>query len=103
MKEKIFQPLLGRLLIICISALGKIVSENILNPTKCDIQSISRDQIYLDLSLDEVTVHTEIIMGPFDSSVDRVFPTMPWDVSIAEKKSFYDACIQRAEKFNGVS
>lgn len=98
MKEKIFQPLLGRLLIICISAFGKIVSENILNPTKGDIQSISQGQNYLDLPVDEVTVHAEIVIGPFNSSVDRVFPTMPWDVSIDEKKNFYDTCIQRAEK-----
>lgn len=96
-KQKVFQPLIGRLLIICVSPAGQIMSEDLLNPELRKIKYIQPGQLYLDLAFDQVTVHAEITTGPFKHSEDRVFPSMAWDVSAEAKKSFYDSCIQRAE------
>lgn len=96
-KEKVFQPMFGRLLMICASPFGQIENENILDPQKGGVQLISKGQFYNDLPLDEVTVHSEFVLGPFKSDFDREFPVMPWDISISEKKSFYDSCMKRAE------
>ena len=97
MKEKVFQPIFGRLLMICASPFGQIENEKILDPEKGGVQLVSRGQFYNDLPLDEVTVHSEFVLGPFNSNLDREFPIMPWDTSISEKKNFYDSCIKRAE------
>lgn len=96
-KKKVFQPILGRLLMICVSPVGQIENEKILDPEKGGAQLISNGQIYNDFPLDEVTVHSEFVLGPFSSNLDRKFPVMPWDNSISEKKNFYDYCIKRAE------
>lgn len=96
MKQKVFQPLLGRLLIVCVSLDGEIESENLLDPRKQNIQFVRPGQIYLDLPFDEVTVHAEIATGPFRHAEDRVFPTLPWDVSSDAKRDFYNLCIARA-------
>ena len=96
-KQKVFQPLLGRLLIVCVSLDGKVQSENLLDPKKQNIQFVQPGQIYLDLPFDEVTVHAEIATGPFKHSEDRLFPSLPWDVSSDAKRDFYNLCISRAE------
>ena len=96
-KQKVFQPLLGRLLIVCVSLDGKVQNENLLDPKKQNIQFVQPGQIYLDLPFDEVTVHAEIATGPFKHSEDRIFPTLPWDVSSEAKRDFYNLCISRAE------
>ena len=96
-KQKVFQPVLGRLLIVCVTQNGEVESENLLDPEKQNIHFVQPGQTYLDLPFDEVTVHAEIATGPFKHSEDRVFPTLPWDVSNDAKKDFYDLCIRRAE------
>jgi len=96
-KQKVFQPLLGRLLIVCVSLDGKVQSENLLDPNKHNIQFVQPGQIYLDLPIDEVTVHAEIATGPFKHSEDRIFPILPWDVNSDSKREFYNFCISRAE------
>ena len=96
-KQKVFQPLLGRLLIVCVSLDGKVQSENLLDPKKQNIQFVQPGQIYLDLPFDEVTVHAEIATGPFKHLEDRIFPTLPWDVNSDAKRNFYNLCISRAE------
>ncbi len=97
-KQKVFQPVLGRLLIVCVSLDGKVQSENLLEPKKQNIQFVQPGQVYLDLPFDEVTVHAEIATGPFKHSEDRVFPTLPWDVNSDAKRDFYSLCISRAEQ-----
>lgn len=96
-KQKVFQPLLGRLLIVCVSLEGKVQSENLLDPKIQNIKFVQPGQVYLDLPFDEVTVHAEIATGPFKHSEDRVFPTMPWDVDCDAKRDFYNLCISRAK------
>ena len=96
-KQKVFQPLLGRLLIVCASLDGKVQSENLLDPKKQNIQFVQPGQVYLDLPIDEVTVHAEIATGPFKHSEDRIFPTLPWDINSDAKRDFYNLCISRAE------
>lgn len=96
-KQKVFQPLLGRLLIVCVTQNGEVESENLLDPQKQNIHFVRPGQTYLDLPFDEVTVHAEIATGPFRHSEDRVFPPLPWDVSSDLKKDFYDLCILRAQ------
>ena len=96
-KQKVFQPLLGRLLIVCVSLDGKVQSENLLDPQKQNIQFVQPGQVYLDLAFDEVTVHAEIATGPFKHVEDRVFPILPWDVNDDTKRDFYNLCISRAK------
>ena len=96
-KQKVFQPLMGRLLIVCVSLDGKVQSENLLDPKKQSIQFVQPGQIYLDLPFDEVTVHAEIATGPFKHSEDRLFPPLPWDANSEAKRDFYNLCISRAE------
>lgn len=96
-KQKVFQPVLGRLLIVCVSLDGKVQSENLLDPKKQNIQFLRPGQVYLDLPFDEVTVHAEIATGPFNHLEDRVFPTLPWDGNRDAKRDFYNLCISRAK------
>jgi hypothetical protein len=96
-KQKVFQPLIGRLLIVCVSLDGTLRSKNLLDPKKQNIQFVQPGQIYLDLPFDEVTVHAEIATGPFEHLKDRIFPTMPWDVDSDKKRDFYNMCMSSEE------
>jgi hypothetical protein len=98
--QKVFQPLIGRLLIVCVSLDGKVQSEYLLDPKKQSIQFVQPGQIYLDLPFDEVTVHAEIATGPFKHSEDRLFPPLPWDAISEAKRDFYNLCISRPEKMS---
>ena len=96
-KHKVFQPLIGRLLIVCVSIDGTVRSKNLLDPQKQNIQFVEPGQIYLDLPFDEVTVHAEIATGPVKHLNDRIFPTMPWDLDSDKKRDFYNICMSSAE------
>jgi cupin fold WbuC family metalloprotein len=78
-KPKIFSPLRGRLLLILFDGLGNVLTRHVLRPLKSLAHYVPSGVPYVDLPIDDVTIHFEITVGPLDRVADRNFPMFPWD------------------------
>ena len=97
-KSKIFQPLIGRVLMTYVSTNGDIQSELLLSSKDQNIARVEIGQLYSDLPVDQVSVHAEITTGPWDVKLDRNFPRIPADRDESSKLSWYMTQMQKAEQ-----
>ena len=78
-KPKYFQPVRGRLALVQLDIEGVVTHRSLLSPGRQLAALVPPRTPYVDIPLDDVTVHVETTLGPHDRIADRRFPRFPWD------------------------
>lgn len=97
-KPKIFSPLRGALLLITLDKSGDAITRHLLRPGGNVAHYVPSGVPYIDLPVDDVTIHFEITVGPHDRVADRNFPKFPWDQGRVSRKAWRDAQLRLIEQ-----
>ena len=81
-KPKLFMPLRGRIVLMKLNTEGDVEKRAVLQPGRDILSYVEPGVAYIDLPVEEVTVHLEITLGPHDRVGDRNFPRFRWDSGV---------------------